>query len=164
MEDALPSEKQPEHDGPAHGAEPLLHVIIDLHPQGRARMQRDMELIRRIVLAVQAKQDLIPRRVQIEGVEDWVLARHVELLTLGGMLDTSEPFYPMDGGPPAIFVKDLSNAGHDLAASLANDTVWGQIKQKISPGDLALLPLKVIKDLGVAMLQAWVLKKAGLEP
>lgn len=125
-------------------------------------MQRDMELIRKIILTVQAKNDLAPRKLLIDSYEEWIVARHVELLMKSGMLDTGEPFYPMSGEPPTILVRDLSSEGHDFAASLGNDTVWGQIKQKVSPGDLAVMPLKVIKDVGVAALQAWMLKQLGL--
>lgn len=125
-------------------------------------MQRDMELIRKIILTVQAKNDMVPQKLHIDGPEPWVLARHIELLFDAGMLDGTKATHPVSGKPPAMFVKDLSAAGHDFAAALGNDTVWGQIKQKVSPGDLAVMPLKVIKDVGVAALQAWMLKQLGL--
>lgn len=144
------------------GPDAAPHVILDLYPRGRAAMQRDMDLIRRIVLAVQAKGDLMPRKVEIDGPEPWVLARHVELLYDAGMLDGTKTKHPVSGEPPTIFVRDLSGPGHDFAAALANDTVWGQIKQKVTPGELAAMPLKVIKDVGVAALQAWLLGRLGL--
>lgn len=125
-------------------------------------MQRDMELVRKIVAAVQAKNDLRPRKIEVEGYEAWIVARHVEMLHQQGMLDTTEPFYPVAGGPPAIHVRDLSPDGHDLAASLANDDIWSQIRTKFSAGELAMMPLKVVKDVGVAALQAWALSKMGL--
>lgn len=149
-------------ESPQGGTGVAPYVILDLYPQGRARVQRDMELIRRIVLAVQAKDDAVPRRVHVDGVEDWILARHVELLFDAGMLDGTKSAPTFGGGPPAVFVRDLSSAGHDFAATLANETVWGQLKQKVGPVDLAMMPLKVVKEVGVAALSAWALNQAGL--
>jgi len=42
---------------------------------------------------------------------------------------------------PMILVKDLTWSGHDLAAVLENETVWGQFKQRLSPSELVQIPL-----------------------
>jgi hypothetical protein len=44
-------------------------------------MTRDMELIRKILLEIQSRKDLEPREVKIEGYNDVILGRHIELLS-----------------------------------------------------------------------------------
>lgn len=124
-------------------------------------MQRDMELIREIVRRVQAKDDLTPREIKIDGRDPAIVARHVELLHAAGMIDAAQVHRPHNR-PPMIFVRDLSNAGHDFAAALQNDTVWSQVKQALSPTELAKAPLKIIATLGNKLLEAYVMSKVGL--
>lgn len=67
-----------------------------------------------------------------------------------------------DNDPPFVMVRDLTWAGHDLANVLANDNVWAQMKKKLSPADLATIPLSVIKDIGVALIGQLVKAQFGL--
>ncbi len=61
-----------------------------------------------------------------------------------------------------IVVRDLSWQGHDFAAAIQNESVWATIKQKLSPNELATMPLTIIKDVGVALLKAYAMRKLGL--
>src|ERR1035437_8601270 len=53
-------------------------------------VKRDMELVRRILLAVQAKSSLEPELIIIDGLDDAVVGRHVEMLFDAGFLEGME--------------------------------------------------------------------------
>jgi hypothetical protein len=134
--------------------------MIALDPRGRTIMTRDMDLIRKILLAVQARKDVTPRPIVIDGVDEDILGRHVEMLLDAGMIEgvsgrSGSRHYKH------ILVKDLSWSGHDFVATLANDTVWNKLKETLST-EMTSLPLVIVKDAGMALLKEWVKQKIGL--
>ena len=60
-----------------------------------------------------------------------------------------------------ISIKDLTWQGHDFAA-LLNDGVWSRIKQKFSAEELAVMPLSIVKTLGLGLLEALAKQTMGL--
>jgi DNA-binding transcriptional ArsR family regulator len=64
-----------------------LSVIIALNPNGRAIMTRDMELIRKIFAEIKSWDDARLHSVDIPGVSDAVLQRHLEMLMEGGLIE-----------------------------------------------------------------------------
>jgi hypothetical protein len=140
---------------------PVFQAIIALDPLGRAAMQRDMEVVREIVRQIQAKNTLNPARIEIDGQEEWIVARHLEILMQAGLID-GVISRPIGRAYPSVLVKDMSWAGHDFAAVVLNDTVWGKIKQKLSPSELATAPLALIGTIGTKLLEAYLLNKTGL--
>ncbi len=134
-------------------------AIINPIPFRGMVMTRDMELVRKILLEVQARTDLRPRVVEISGYDPLIVERHVSLLfkALEGI-----PKPSASPGPPAIFVADSSWEGHDFISALNNDGVWAKMKQSLSAADLATLPLTIIKDAAVAALRQWTFTALGL--
>jgi hypothetical protein len=136
-------------------------VFIDLDPIGWAAMTRDMELIRKIISTIQAREDAAPQMgMKIEGYDDAIVMRHVEMLYNAGYIDGTQR--GTAGGKPLIVVRDLSWSGHDFAASIENEGVWATIKQKLSPSELATMPLTIIKDVGMALLKSYAMHKLGI--
>jgi Hypothetical protein (DUF2513) len=136
-------------------------VIISLEVGGRALMTRDMEVIRNIILAIQARKTTDLEALEIPGVDAAVLARHLELLHDAQYIEAVKTV-PLQG-QPLFLVKDLTWSGHDFAAVLLNDTVWGKIKAAISPKDLATLPLSVVRAVGLPLLEKFAKQQLGLE-
>jgi hypothetical protein len=138
-----------------------LVIIVALDPMGRVLMKRDMELIRRILIEIQSRKDVKPREVTIEGVDDTIVFRHVELLAHAGYIEfiKSEPLNAPHG---IIMIKELSWEGHDFVNALENDGVWNKIKQKLSAAELADLPLSVLKSVGVGLLKQSAMRAVGL--
>lgn len=125
------------------------------------KVHRDMEMVRKVMLAIEAKSDLTPREIKLDGEDDLVVGHHVELLFAAGMIDgitktvISRPY-------AFVLVRDLTWEGHDFVASLKNDTVWHQLKTKLSPAELASLPISVIKSVAAAAVEHWAKTKLGL--
>src|SRR5665213_1375001 len=114
-------------------------VIIALEAGGRALMTRDMELIRKIFAAIQERKTAELYSLEIPDVDPAILARHLEMLHDAQLIDAQKSA-PLRGN--LIFaVKDMTWAGHDFAAVLENDTVWDKMKEKLSPKELATLPM-----------------------
>jgi hypothetical protein len=136
-------------------------ITVALNPCGRVLMTRDMELVRRIIVAVQSRKDISPQSLEVSGYDETTVARHLEMLIKADYVEgivsrpTSVPH-------PLILVTDLSWAGHDLAAAIINEGVWQKIKQSYSAGELATMPLDIIKKVGVGLLAKWAESKAGL--
>lgn len=136
-------------------------VMVALDPNGRAAMKRDMELIRAILLNVQARADLEPRSVQIDGADPMTVGRHVEMLHAVGFLEGYDASH-IESPIPTILVTDLSWEGHEFIAALQNDTVWSQIKS-MAAGEMGKLPLSVVKDAAVALARRWAFGQLGLD-
>ena len=102
-------------------------------------MQRDMDLVRQIMLATQAKQGLDPEPIKIEGVDDVVVGRHVEMLFDAGFLDGFEYDTTLASQYRNILVKDLSWDGHEFIGAISKDELWQTLKFAIGPGELARL-------------------------
>lgn len=122
---------------------------------------RDMELVRKIILEIQARKDVTPKTLEIPGYEPFIVARHLEMLIDAGFIDGARSA-PLSLEYPIIVVKDLAWAGHDFAAAIENETIWKKIKQSFSPTELATLPLTVLKSVGLQLLTEWAKAKVGL--
>lgn len=99
-------------------------------------MKRDMDLIRRIVLAV---QDLpvgersgndMPVVNGLEGVDPRTFAAHVQVLEEAGLVMAT-----VQGSgkqmPGAAVVFRLTWAGHEFADSVRDDTLWTKAKEHV---------------------------------
>ncbi|WP_083850398.1 DUF2513 domain-containing protein [Rhodovulum sp. PH10] len=134
---------------------------ISLDTLRGVKVRRDMEMVRTVLLAIEAKADLKPREIKIDGEDDLVVGRHIELLFAAGMIDGIEN-RQINRPYALVLVRDLTWEGHDFVASLKNDTVWHQIKTKLSATELASLPLSVIKSVATAAVEHWAKTRLGL--
>jgi hypothetical protein len=125
-------------------------------------VQRDMEVVRTILRAVQDKKDLKPTPMKFDGVDELTAGRHLELLIEAGYVDgiVSRTI----GSPgPIVFVKDLTWDGHEFAGALLTDqSTWDKLKSAVGPEKLVSLPLKVVQDLATKALTSWAMHKMGL--
>ena len=124
-------------------------------------MQRNIEMIRKVLLAIQARSDMHPQELSIDGEDDFTVRHHVAILYAEGFINGSS-FETSDVPYKAVYISDLTWAGHDIVAVLANDKVWSKITSSIDPVDLAGLPLSVINSVGTGLLDAWAKQSVGL--
>lgn len=97
-------------------------------------MKRNMDLIRRIVLAVQDLPVGQGRETQalnsLDGVEPLEFAAHVQLLEEAGLVMAA-----VNGGEkrPAAHavVFRLTWAGHEFADSIRDDTLWKKVREHV---------------------------------
>ena len=123
-------------------------------------MKRDMNIIRQIFAEIQNRSTVNSQAIEITGVDPGVLARHIELLHDAQYIEAvkSAPLH----GDPKFAVKDLTWQGHDFAAVLQNNSVWSKMKEKLSPSELATIPLSVLKTVGISVMEHYFKSKFGL--
>ncbi len=105
-------------------------------------MRRDMDLIRRICLAV---QDLPPggNLKELDGVAEEVFWEHAKLLLDAGYVEGKA--LPYLGGGGFAMLSRLTWAGQDFADAARNDTLWARAKEKfIASG--ASFTVDLLKD------------------
>lgn len=90
-------------------------------------MRRDMDVIRKIVLAVRDAPGIINA---VEGIAPGDFAFHAQLLEEAGLVSAA-----IQGGgkriAEAVVVFRLTWAGQDFADSIADDTIWEKAKAHV---------------------------------
>lgn len=89
-------------------------------------MQRDMDLIRKVVLAAEAG----PPFPKIEGYTEDAIKYHQMLAIQHGLLDGAVlkvHTHPTEI-PGAVVIKDVTWEGHDFIDAIREDTNWTKVK------------------------------------
>lgn len=91
-------------------------------------MVRDMELVRKIMLNIQAGDF----RGGVEGYDDDTVNCHKALLAEKGLIE-AKPHYPSSGRTPPdipdlVMIKRMTWEGHDFIDAIASDTKWEKVK------------------------------------
>lgn len=113
---------------------------------GRCVVKRDMDLVRQILLACEASQELQTMvRLSLKGYKREVVSYHVELMHDAGLV-TAMDASSSDGHDwrPT----GLTWAGHEFLDAARSDTVWE--KAKSSVGAVGGVAFEVIKNVLVS--------------
>lgn len=90
-------------------------------------MQRDMDLIRRITLAVHQSDKPV---ASLEGVGRDVFAQHVQLMSEAGLVYAALQPNDMRPATTAVIWR-LTWAGHEFADAIMDDTIWNKAKENV---------------------------------
>ena len=136
---------------------PLRHYrVIDV--------KHDLQLVRKILIAIRDKEDLEAEPVCIEGYDPVLVARHVQRLLHAGIIEGFDrEVFGAGIEAPMILVTDLSLEGQALLGSLEAEHVWGRFAEALSPAELASLSMAQIKEIAIELAGRWARKKLGLE-
>jgi hypothetical protein len=115
-------------------------------------MQRDMDLIRELLLRFEKGDQTVP-----PGRSQEVVAYHVEQMNDSGLIKALIR-RKIDRGhrlPHYYFVQDITPAGHDFIAQVRNDSFWLKLKkqfeEKAAPMTVELI-IVAAKKLGAQLL------------
>ena len=90
-------------------------------------MQRDMDMVRKIILAVRQAETLV---TSVEGVTPQQFAMHAQLLAEAGLVTAA-----LGGGENRIAVSAmiyrLTWDGYEFADSIIDDTLWKKAKDHV---------------------------------
>lgn len=94
-------------------------------------MKRDMDLIRNMLLLIEADSDVPPKTVKPDAFLDLcdnlpMIALHLELLADSGLVDLRK----MPNG--SYEVKRITGAGYDYLDSVRSAKVWRNVKDRLS--------------------------------
>jgi hypothetical protein len=90
-------------------------------------MKRDMDVVRRIVLAVADSKE--PQIREVEGIPEDVFAAHAQWLEEAGLLEAALPQGKRTAHQAIVF--RLTWAGCDFADAVRSDTLWAKAKEKV---------------------------------
>ena len=107
-------------------------------------MKRDMDLVRKILFAMEELPPFATQPIEIEGYDKQQVAYHCEMLCQKGYIkhyhgETCDNF----DGVIAFWVQDLTWEGQDFLETIRQDTIWNNTK-------------KAIKDKGLPMLTSTI--------
>jgi len=106
-------------------------------------MKRDMDLVRKILLAMEADQPVI----MTLGYDPDVVGHHVWLMEQGDLITVSATSTHDDVGPVALPCA-ITWKGHEFLDAVRDDTVWQLVKQ-----DQGLsLPFALLHELALRIL------------
>lgn len=112
-------------------------------------MKRDMDLIREILLAIEARPagELI-RTIEIpKGFTPEEAIGHLRLINQAGYLDGK---FETHGKTALIAIHGLSNRGHDFLDAVRSETIWNKTKERLTEvGGAAAL--ETVKALAVSI-------------
>ena len=111
-------------------------------------MKRDMDLCRRILLAVEGSPP--GESVEMSFVDDYpknVVARHVGLLSEAGLVEAETGWnpVPMDTTTLGYYVTDLTWAGHDFLDAARDEGRWTKAKQHFADAGVSVT-LTLLKE------------------
>ena len=96
-------------------------------------MKRDMDLWRKILRSVEAREDTgDPVWAELEGYTDDQIGFHVKLLIDAGLLEGED----RGGGGDryCYYHRCLTNEGYNFLDAAKNDTLWNKVKAEIAEG------------------------------
>jgi|KBSMisStandDraft_5_1062788.scaffolds.fasta_scaffold52733_4 uncharacterized Zn-binding protein involved in type VI secretion len=118
-------------------------------------MKRDMELVRKILLAMEADpHGFAADDFTIAGYGQEVIGHHVWLMEQGNLITASATTVQRDGSPVAL-PGTITWIGHDFLAVVRNDTVWAKVKVVLKDKGLSL-PFTLLQELALKILAAHV--------
>jgi hypothetical protein len=99
-------------------------------------MERDMDLVRKILLATEEKDDFTSLlKPKIEGYDETEVYYHIKLLIQAGLAEGKD-LSTYSGVNWAV--TSLTSSGHDFLDASRNDTIWNKAKESIKSKGLSL--------------------------
>lgn len=115
-------------------------------------MKRDMELIRKLLFAIEEN----PRQLAVDGYDKEVVKYHALLLIEAGLLDgkVSNTLANTSVVPSHIFVNRLTWDGHEFLDNIRRDEIWNTIKSEFKDASVS-----TIFNIGKELAESYAKKK-----
>ncbi|WP_414552499.1 DUF2513 domain-containing protein [Anabaena sp. CCY 0017] len=115
-------------------------------------MKRDMDLIRKIILNIEANQHgFANHNFQIEGYTSEQISYHSYLIIQGGLAEGITTTNVQSSSPTAI-IRNLTWQGHEFADAARNDSIWHKAMERIKEkGDA--VPISVLTQLLISIVK-----------
>ena len=119
-------------------------------------MKRDMDLVRKILFALEAKEYTgATFGLHIDGYTGENIAYHCKMMKENGLIDEYIEQRAGMGELCYFTVGDLSWAGQDFLEKIRQDTVWNKTKSVIQNKGLPMI-IDVVKDVSSAIIKSMV--------
>ena len=112
-------------------------------------MKRDMDLVRKILLAVEAEESGYAKaNPTIEGYSQEQVDYHIYLMWQAGLVDAADSS-AMDSSSPGAILNSITWKGHDFLDAAKSSSVWEKAKEKAKAVGGAMT-FDLLKELLVA--------------
>jgi uncharacterized protein DUF2513 len=119
-------------------------------------MKRDMDLVRKILLALEAHASgAAPTPFTIVGYDQEMIGHHVYLMAQGDLVTAAE--VTAFGESPIAIPGTITWKGHEFLDATRSETVWRQVRTVLKDKGLSL-PFALVQELAIQIAK----KLAGL--
>lgn len=123
-------------------------------------MKRDIELLRKIMLAAEAQEHGFCRHIEIEGFSEEQIGYHCYLLVDSGLAIGING--TARGGPsPDWQISYLTSAGHDFVDSARSESAWKEATATVQR-TVGTVAVGVLRDILTAAAAQAIRKAMGL--
>lgn len=121
-------------------------------------MKRDMELVRSILLALEAvpEDEQVPNPLVIDGYSEDSVGHHVHLMGEAGLLNTADITASCSTSDQALAF-GITWAGHEFIDTMRSQEVWEQTKQAMK--DAGGGGFSMMLDFGKKVAEGFMKKK-----
>lgn len=113
-------------------------------------MKRDMDLIRRMLLAAEEATTPIPDTAFADAEHTRALVAHnIEIMRQAGLVKATGSS-DLSGNSFAT-IESVTWAGHEFADAVRNDTIWSRTKQQVA-STAGAATLDIVKQVAVGLL------------
>lgn len=109
-------------------------------------MQRDMDLVRKIILSIEAHSSGWAPELNIEDFDPKVVGYHCYLIVDSGLAKGTDITTRSSNGPEYV-INHLTSAGHEFAESVRNEFIWDEVRQDMKSKGIASTTLDILKRL-----------------
>lgn len=113
-------------------------------------MKRDLDLLRSILLAVEADDsgELYPEEIDIDGYDLRTISYHIRLLADADFIDAR--FFPAGDNESSCVIRRITMSGYDYLDHVRSPNIWRQIKSRLSDtlGTASDVSLDIVKAVG----------------
>jgi hypothetical protein len=109
-------------------------------------MKRDMDLIRKMLLAIEAHASGFAPELKIEGYTPGQIGYHAYLIVDAG-LASGVDMTNTGSSSPEWEITYLTAAGHDFTESARNEFVWNEVREEMRKKGVVSAGLDVFKRL-----------------
>lgn len=111
-------------------------------------MKRDLELVRKILLAMEAyEHGFAPADFTVAGYDQAVIGHHVWLMAQGELV-TAVPSTTFADASPIALAQSITWKGHEFLATARNEKVWSKVRTELKDRGLSL-PFALVQDLAL---------------
>jgi hypothetical protein len=115
-------------------------------------MKRDMELIRKILLAIEAKYiNVAIYNIEVEDFDFETIAYHCKIIHDAGLISDYDQSVTLGEGLIEFGVGSLTWEGHEFLDKIRDDTVWGKTKETMKDKGIPF-GLDAVKQISSAIV------------
>ena len=115
-------------------------------------MKRDLDLVRQLMLQIEALPAAPPVQYRMSEIEDPVLLAHLELLIEGGLVNGRISRSQGTRGD-VISVSGLTWHGHEWVEMVRSQSLWNEVKSAVLDGG-GVLTFELTRAMATKLLRA----------